>query len=124
MTLGVVLTLGGVTGGRGQELSDSVIAASSPRRHGAVRPADAARELVRSAVHADGFADHDLQLEHKCDPDRLRPPPGVVLGDFTSTTNLGFSTKANVYGQQLYFDTTFGVIRYLHQANLIRTYIR
>ena len=29
---------------------------------------------------------------------------------------LGFSTKANVYGQQLYLDTTFGVIRYLHQT--------
>ena len=30
---------------------------------------------------------------------------------------LGFSTKANVYGQQLYLDATFGVIRYLHQTD-------
>ena len=39
-----------------------------------------------------------------------------MLGDFTTTTNLGFATKANLYGQQLYLDTTFGVIRYLHET--------
>ena len=44
-------------------------------------------------------------------------PPGAVLGDFTATTNFGFSTRANVYGQQLYLDATFGVIRYLHQVD-------
>jgi hypothetical protein len=34
-----------------------------------------------------------------------------------TTTNLGFSTKANVYNQQLYVDATFGVVRYLHQTD-------
>ena len=52
----------------------------------------------------------------------MRFPVGVAapaarsLGDFTSTSNFGFSTKANVYGQQLFLDATFGVIRYLHQV--------
>jgi hypothetical protein len=42
--------------------------------------------------------------------------PGQVLGDFTSTTNFGVSTKANVSGQQLFLDATYGVIRYVHQV--------
>jgi hypothetical protein len=48
-------------------------------------------------------------------------PAGRVLGDFTSTTSFGFSTKANVSGQQLYLDTTFGLIRYLHQVGFDST---
>jgi hypothetical protein len=48
-------------------------------------------------------------------------PAGEAQADFTSTTNFGFSTKANVYGQQLYLDTTFGVIRYLHQVSFDST---
>ena len=39
LTLGVVLTLGGVTGGRGQELSGSLAAASAPSSGGFVLPA-------------------------------------------------------------------------------------
>ena len=38
MTLGVVLTLGAVTGGRGQELSGSVTAANGPSWDGFVLP--------------------------------------------------------------------------------------
>ncbi|HWY82205.1 MAG TPA: outer membrane beta-barrel protein [Roseiarcus sp.] len=41
-------------------------------------------------------------------------PLGGPQGDFTSTSNFGLSTRANVSGQQLFFDATFGVIRYLH----------
>jgi hypothetical protein len=43
--------------------------------------------------------------------------PGQAVGDFTTTTNVGFSTKANVYGQQMYLDASFGVIRYLHNVD-------
>ncbi len=48
-------------------------------------------------------------------------PVGQAKADFTSTTNFGFSTKANIYGQQLYLDTTFGVIRYLHEVDFDST---
>ena len=54
-------------------------------------------------------------------PIGVAPPGQVVLGDFTSTTNFGFSTKANVSGQQLYFDTSFGLIRYLHEVGFNST---
>ena len=48
-------------------------------------------------------------------------PRGAVLGDFTTTTNFGFSTRANVSGQQLFLDATFGVIRYLHDVQFNST---
>ncbi len=114
MTLGAVLALGGVTGGWGQELSGSLAAANTPSWDGFALPtlpenwADLPFKLTASQdvsynsnVNgvASGFA-----------------PPGLVLGDFTTTSNLGFATKANLYGQQLYLDTTFGVIRYLHET--------
>jgi hypothetical protein len=114
LTLGAVLALGGVTGGWGQELSGSLAAANTPSWDGFVLPtlpenwADLPFKLTASQnvsynsnVNgiASGFA-----------------APGQVLGDFTTTTNLGFATKANLYGQQLYLDTTFGVIRYLHET--------
>jgi hypothetical protein len=41
---------------------------------------------------------------------------GLPQGDFTSTSSYGLSTKANWYGQQFFFDGTFGVIRYLHET--------
>jgi hypothetical protein len=43
-------------------------------------------------------------------------PAGTLLGDFTTTSNFGFSTKANIENQQVFLDATFGVIRYLHNV--------
>jgi hypothetical protein len=43
-------------------------------------------------------------------------PKGTVLGDFTSTSNFGFQTRANVSDQQVFLDATFGVIHYLHET--------
>jgi len=114
LTLGVVLTLGGVTGGRGQELSGSVAAASAPSSGGFVLPAlpenwaDLPFTLSASQTTSYNSNVNGIAIGSAV--------PGQVLGDFTSTTNVGFSTKANVYNQQLYLDTTFGVIRYLHQT--------
>jgi hypothetical protein len=117
-TLAVVLTLGAVTGGRGQELSSSVTPADGSS-DGFVLPsvpenwADLPFKLTASqTVSYDsnitsfpvGFA-----------------PKGAVLGDFTSTTNFGLSTRANVSGQQLFLDATFGEIRYLHEAEFNST---
>jgi hypothetical protein len=114
----VVLTLGAVTGGRGQELSSSVTPADGSS-DGFVLPsvpenwADLPFKLTASqTVSYDsnitsfpvGFA-----------------PKGAVLGDFTSTTNFGLSTRANVSGQQLFLDATFGEIRYLHEAEFNST---
>jgi hypothetical protein len=116
LTLGVVLTLGAVTGGRGQELSNSVTAANGSLSNGFALPSipenwsDLPFRLTAS---------QNLSYNSNINaiPLGVPVPPGEVLGDFTSTTSLGFSTKANVYGQQLYLDTTFGLIRYLHQVN-------
>ncbi len=115
MTLGVVLTLGGVTGGRGQELSGSLAAASAPSSGGFVLPAlpenwaDLPFTLSASQTVSYNSNINGIAIGSAV--------PGQVLGDFTSTTNVGFSTKANVYNQQLYLDTTFGVIRYLHETD-------
>ena len=114
MTLGVVLTLGGVTGGRGQELSGSVAAASAPSSGGFVLPA-----LPENWADLPFTLSASQTMSYNSNVNGIAigsAVPGQVLGDFTSTTNVGFSTKANVYNQQLYLDTTFGVIRYLHQT--------
>jgi hypothetical protein len=114
LTLGVVLTLGAVTGGRAQDLSGSVTSASGSSFDGFALPsvpqnwADLPVKLTASQTvsynsNVTGF------------PVGVAAP-GQVLGDFTSTTNLGVSTRATVSGQQLYFDGTFGVIRYLHEV--------
>ena len=115
MTLGVVLTLGAITGGRGQELSGSLAAASSPPWNGFVLPtlpqnwADLPFTLTASQTEAYNSNINGIPLG-------FAAPAGEVRGDLTSTTTVGFSTKANVYNQRLYLDTTFGVIRYLHQT--------
>ncbi len=116
MTLGVVLTLGAVTGSRGQELSSSVTAANGSPFDGFVLPsipenwADLPFKLTASQI---------VSYNSNINGNPIGVPNlrGGPQGDFTSTTNLGFSTKANVYGQQLFFDASFGVIRYLHQVD-------
>jgi hypothetical protein len=110
-TLAVVLTLGAVSGGRGQELSSSVTAANGSL-DGLVLPsvpenwADLPFKLTASQT-----VSYDSNVSSF--PIGVAPK-GAVLGDFTSTSNFGFSTKANVSGQQVFLDATFGVIRYLH----------
>jgi hypothetical protein len=114
LTLGVVLTLGAVTGVRAQDLSGSVTSSSGSSFGGFVLPSVpdnwsdlpvklTASQTVSYNSNLSGF------------PVGVATP-GQVLGDFNSTTNFGLSTKANVSGQQLYFDGTFGVIRYLHEV--------
>ena len=115
LTLGVVLTLGGVTGGRGQELSGSLAASNAPPLDGFVLPtlpgnwADLPFTLRASQNVSYNSNINGIPLGSPV-------PAGELRGDFTAATNVGFSTKSNVYGQQLYLDTTFGVIRYLHQT--------
>ncbi len=115
MTLGVVLTLGAVTGGRGQELSGAVTEANAPSLGGFSLPtlpgnwADLPFRLTASQTTSYNSNINGIPLG-------FAVPAGEVTGDFTTTTNLGFSTKANVFAQQLYFDATFGLVRYLHQT--------
>ncbi len=42
--------------------------------------------------------------------------PGQPIADFTSTTTVGASTRSNWGGQQVYFDASFGEIRYLREG--------
>lgn len=42
--------------------------------------------------------------------------PGEPRGDFTSTTTVGGSTRANWNGQQFFFDGSLGELRYLRNA--------
>jgi Putative beta-barrel porin 2 len=114
LTLGVVLTLGAVTGGRAQDLSGSVTSASGSSFGGFALPsipenwADLPMRLTASQTVSYNSNINGLPIG--------LAPVGAVLGDFTATSNFGASTTANVSGQQLYFDGTFGVIRYLHQV--------
>ena len=108
-TLAVVLTLGAVTGGRGQELSSSVTAANGSL-DGLALPsipenwADLPFKLT---------ATQDVSYNSNISSFPVGVAPrGTVVGDFTTTTNFGISTKANVSNQQLFLDATFGVIRY------------
>src|SRR3984957_18214846 len=114
LTLGVVLTLGAVTGGRAQDLSGSVTAANGSSFGGFALPsvpenwADLPVKLTASQTvsYNSNLSGFPVGVA----------TPGQVLGDFNSTTNFGVSTTANVSSQQLYFNGTFGVIRYLHQV--------
>src|ERR1700727_431548 len=111
LTLGVVLTLGAVTGGQGQELSGSV---TSGNGSAFVLPsvpenwADLPFKLTASQTVSYNSNVNGIPIGTAL--------PGQILGDFTTTSNFGFSTRANVSGQQLFLDATFGVIRYLHDV--------
>ncbi|HEY6733430.1 MAG TPA: hypothetical protein VI256_06485, partial [Roseiarcus sp.] len=117
-TLAVVLTLGAVTGGRGQELSSSVTAANGSL-DGLVLPsvpenwADLPFKLTASQTESYNSNISSFPIGVA--------PKGAILGDFTSTSNVGFSTRANVSGQQLFLDATFGVIHYLHDVQFNST---
>jgi Putative beta-barrel porin 2 len=119
LTLGVVLTLGAVTGGRGQELSSSVTPATGSLTDGLALPAvpenwsDLPFKLTASQTvsYNSNVSSFPVGLA----------TAGTVLGDFTTTTNVGFSTKANVGSQQLFLDATFGVVRYLHDVEFNST---
>src|ERR1700735_5002575 len=112
-TLAVVLTLGAVSGGRGQELSSSVTPANGSL-DGFVLPsvpenwADLPFKLTASQTVSYNSNVNGIPIGTAL--------PGQILGDFTTTSNFGFSTRANVSGQQLFLDATFGVIRYLHDV--------
>ncbi len=120
LTLGVFLTLGAVSGGRAQELSGAVTTANGALFDGFVLPAvpenwsDLPFKLTASQ-------NTSYNSNINAFPLGFPVPAGEAQGDLTSTTNFGFSTKANVSGQQLYLDTTFGVIRYLHQVSFDST---
>jgi hypothetical protein len=119
LTLGVVLTLGAVTGGRGQELSSSVTAGSGSLIDGFVLPAvpenwaDLPFKLTASQTTAYNSNISSFPVGVA--------PVGTVVGDFTTTSNFGFSTRANIENQNVYLDTTFGVIRYLHEVGFDST---
>jgi hypothetical protein len=116
LTLGAVLMLGGVTGGWGDELSGSV-GAGGPSSGGFSLPAlpdewnwsDLPVRL--SASESVSYNSNIVSL-----PIGMSATNGLPQGDFTSTSSYGLSTKANWYGQQFFFDGTFGVIRYLHET--------
>jgi Putative beta-barrel porin 2 len=117
-TLAAVLTLGAVSGGRGQELSSSVTAANGSL-DGFILPsvpenwADLPFKLTASQTESYNSNISSFPIGVA--------PKGAILGDFTSTTNFGVSTKANVSGQQIFLDATFGVIHYLHDVQFDST---
>jgi Putative beta-barrel porin 2 len=116
LTLGAVLMLGGVTGGRGQELSGAVTSSgpSFPSFDGMVLP-----------TLPENWSDSPVKLTASQSvtynsnifgvPVSTALVPGSARGDLNSTTVFGLSTKPNWYGQQFFFDGSFGEIRYLHQ---------
>jgi hypothetical protein len=119
LTLAAVLTLGAVTGGRGQELSGSVTPANGPVFDGFALPsipqnwADLPFKLTASETVSYNSNINSFPVGFA--------PKGAIVGDFTNTTNFGFSTGANVGSQRLFLDANFGVIRYLRQAEFNST---
>jgi hypothetical protein len=119
LTLAVVLTLGAVTGGRGQELSGSVTPANGPLFDGFALPsvpqnwADLPFKLTASQTVSYNSNINSFPIGVA--------PKGAILGDFTSTSNFGFQTGANVQNQRLFLDANFGVIRYLHDTGFNST---
>jgi hypothetical protein len=122
LTLGAILILGGVTGGRGDELSDAAGSGSAGQ----------------NSPSADAFALPTLPENWSDLPVRLTASqsetynsnifgvangvpltPGSARGDFISTTQFGVSTKPYWFwsGQEFFFDASFGEIRYLHQVD-------
>jgi hypothetical protein len=116
LTLGAVLMLGGVTGGRGQELSGAVTSSgpSFPSFDSVVLPtlpenwSDSPVKLTAS---------ESVQYNNNIFgvPLGFALPAGSARGDFDTTTLVGVSTKPYWSGQQFFFDASFGEIRYLHQ---------
>jgi hypothetical protein len=119
LTLALVLTLGAVTGGRGQELSGSVTPASGPQFGEFPLPpvpenwADLPFKLTASqtVTYNSNVSSFPVGVA----------PTGTRVGDFSSASNFGFQTKGIFYGQQVFFDTTFGLIRYLHDVDFNST---
>jgi hypothetical protein len=115
LALGAVLMLGGVTGGRGDELSDSVGVGAAASSGGFVLPtlpenwADMPFRLTAS--QSVSYNNNIFSL-----PAGAALPGGGPRGDFTSTSTFGLSTTANWFGQQLFFDGSYGVIRYIHDV--------
>ena len=111
-TLAVVLTLGAVTGGRGQELSGSVTpAGGSPYGLDGLALPSIPENWADLPFKLTATQDVSYNSNVSSFPVGAAPR-GTVVGDFTTTTNFGLSTKANVSNQQLFLDATFGVIRY------------
>ncbi len=120
MTLALVLTLGAVTGGRGQELSGSVTPANGALFNEFPLPsvpqnwADLPFKLTAS---------QDVSYNSNIDSLPIGFPNlrGGPQGDFTSSSNFGFQTKGNLYNQQVFFDLNLGFIRYLHNTQFDST---
>jgi hypothetical protein len=115
LTLGAVLMLGGITGGRGDQLSDSVGLGGASSPGGFALPtlpenwADMPFQLTAS--QSTTYNSNIFSL-----PVGMSLPSGQPRGDFTSTTSFGLSTKTTWEGQQFFFDGTYGITRYLHQV--------
>jgi hypothetical protein len=122
LTLGAVLMLGGVTGGRGDELSD---AAGSGSAGPSTPPSD---NFVLPTL-PENWSDLPVRLTASQSVAYnsnifgaavgVPLPSGSAHGDFISTTQLGLSTKPYWFwsGQEFFFDASFGEIRYLHQVD-------
>ena len=115
MTLSAVLMLGGVTGGRGDELSGAVVTdGSSPSSAFALPTLPENWSDMPFRMTASETVSYNSNI--------LALPTGTTLigggpqGDFTSTSSYGLSTTANWFNQHFFFDGSFGVIRYLHRT--------
>jgi hypothetical protein len=120
LALGAVLMLGGVTGGRGDELSGSVGMGGAASSGGFALPtlpetwADANWAEMPFRLTASESVSYNNNIFSL--PAGAAVLGGEPRGDFTSTSSFGLSTAANWFGQQVFFNGSYGVIRYLHQV--------
>jgi hypothetical protein len=121
LALGAILILGGVTGGRGDELSDAGPTSSGQNPQSAnnlplpTLPENWSDLPVRlSASQSVAYNSNIFGVA-----EGVPLPAGSAHSDFISTTQFGISTKPYWFwsGQEFFFDASFGEIRYLHQVD-------
>jgi hypothetical protein len=122
LALGAILILGGVSGGRGDELSDA--SGSTPTGPNSQSSNDFALPTLPEnwsdlpvRLTASQSAQYNSNIFGAFNGFVL--PPGTAHGDFVSTTQFGISTNPFLVwsDQEFFFNASFGEIRYLHQVD-------
>ena len=122
MTLGAILILGGVTGARGDGLSDAAGQGTTGQN------SQSSNDFVLPTL-PENWSDLPVRLSASQSVtynsnifgaiNGASLPQGSVHGDLFSTMQVGVSTKPYWFwsGQEFFFDASFGEIRYLHQVD-------
>jgi hypothetical protein len=117
LTLGAILMLGGVTGGRGQEVSGAASGGPNfPSLGGFVLPS-LPENWSESPIKMTATESLSYNNNIFGAPTGFALGPGEARGDWVSSSLYGGSTLFYWSGQQFYFNGAYGFTRYLHQVD-------